>query len=76
VRECDYVRQYRLYVQALVRWFQRSLGSAFDFERHFGGVYYLYLRGMNGLDESAGVFFYPPTAEDLQLERVLGNETT
>jgi exodeoxyribonuclease V beta subunit len=72
MRDCDYYRQYRLYLQALARWLSRTRGKAFDVLRDFGGVYYLYLRGMNGVDESAGVFFARPTAEDLLLERVLG----
>ena len=74
MRECDYVRQYRLYVQALARWLKRLRGPAFDFDRDFGGVYYLFVRGLNGQDESNGVFFHKPTADDLRLERILGDE--
>jgi ATP-dependent exoDNAse (exonuclease V) beta subunit len=72
MQDSDYHRQYRLYVQALARWLKRMLGRAVDPARDFGGVYYLFLRGLNGRDESAGVFFHRPTAEDLRLERVLG----
>jgi exodeoxyribonuclease V beta subunit len=71
MEDCGYIRQYRLYVQALARWLNRLHGNRFDFLRDFGGVYYLYVRGLNGRDESAGVFFHFPTAEDLRLERVL-----
>ena len=67
--ECDYVRQYRLYLQALSRWLGGQ--GVFNFERDFGGVLYLFLRGMNGQDASSGVFFHKPTAEDLRLELVL-----
>jgi exodeoxyribonuclease V beta subunit len=69
MKDCDYVRQYRLYLQALARW----LGGQgdFDFTRDFGGVFYLFLRGMNGQDASSGVFFHKPAAEDLRLEVVL-----
>jgi len=69
--ESDYVRQYRLYLQALERWLRRVHGREFDFQRDFGGVYYLFLRGMNGRDETSGVFFCRPKAEDLLLESVL-----
>jgi exodeoxyribonuclease V beta subunit len=69
MEECDYVRQYRLYLQALSRWLGDRGG--FDFRRDFGGVFYLFLRGMNGQDEGSGVFFHKPTAEDLRLEMVL-----
>jgi exodeoxyribonuclease V beta subunit len=74
MRECDYVRQCRLYVQALARWLKWSQGPRFDFARDFGGAYYLYLRGINARD-GGGVFFHRPTAEDLRLESVLGDVT-
>jgi exodeoxyribonuclease V beta subunit len=70
--DCDYHRQYRLYLQALARWLKRVHGKSPDPARDFGGVYYLYLRGMNGQDESSGVFCHKPTRDDLRLERVLG----
>lgn len=69
--ECDYTRQYRLYLQALARWLRGPHGAPFDREKHFGGIYYLYVRGLNGRDESAGVYFHRPTAEDLDLARVV-----
>jgi exodeoxyribonuclease V beta subunit len=71
MKECEYDRQYRLYLHALGRWLSRVRGKAFDFERDFGGVYYLYLRGMNGRDETAGVFLARPSTDDLCLERIL-----
>lgn len=67
----DYHRQYRLYLQALARWLRRTLGPAFDPKRHLGGVYYLFVRGLNGRDEANGVFFHRPTLHDLRLEVVL-----
>jgi exodeoxyribonuclease V beta subunit len=66
--DCDYVRQYRLYLQALARWLERQ---GLDFARDFGGVFYLFLRGMNGRDDSSGVFFHKPAEADLNLELVL-----
>ena len=59
--EADYHRQYRLYLQALKRWFARLHGEGWPFLRHFGGVYYLFVRGLNGRDEASGVFFHRPT---------------
>jgi exodeoxyribonuclease V beta subunit len=70
--DCDYTRQYRLYLQALARWLRGPNGEPFDCAKHFGGIYYLYVRGLNGKDESAGVYFHQPTVEDLELERVVG----
>jgi exodeoxyribonuclease V beta subunit len=76
IRQCmedsDYARQYRLYLIALSRWLRHHLGKAFDLQRSFGGVYYLFLRGLNGRDEGTGVFFHKPTDEDLRLDLVTG----
>jgi exodeoxyribonuclease V beta subunit len=72
MKDCDYMRQYRLYLQALARWLGER--GDFDFGRDFGGVFYLFLRGMNGQDDSSGVFFHKPVAEDLRLELVLTGE--
>jgi exodeoxyribonuclease V beta subunit len=69
--ESDYQRQYQLYLQALSRWLRRAHGGRFDFVRQFGGVYYLFVRGLNGRDESSGVFFHRPTRQDLDLTHVL-----
>jgi exodeoxyribonuclease V beta subunit len=69
--ESDYHRQYRLYLNAARRWLERRLGPSFDWAKGFGGVYYLYVRGMNGRDESTGVFFHCPTDRDLDLTLAL-----
>ena len=55
-----YDLQYLLYSLALHKYLQQHL-SDYAFEKHFGGVFYLYLRGMSPdyqfNKESAGVFF-------------------
>ena len=45
IRESRYDLQYMLYSMALDRWL-RSVQPGYDFDRHFGGLYYIYLRGM------------------------------
>jgi exodeoxyribonuclease V beta subunit len=65
--DADYHRQYRLYVHAIRRWLHRITGSEFSYGTHFGGVYYLYVRGLNGRDESAGVYFHRPSEAELNL---------
>jgi exodeoxyribonuclease V beta subunit len=67
MEEADYRRQYRYYWHALVRWLRRVHGDRFDFVRNVGGVYYLYVRGLNGADETSGVFFHQPTPDELAL---------
>lgn len=55
-----YDLQYALYTLALHRFLQKTL-PGYDYERHFGGIYYLFLRGMRPqLGEGYGVFFTRP----------------
>ena len=67
--ESDYERQYRLYLVALCRWLMKRIAN-FDFTRHIGGVYYLFMRGMNGKDQS-GVFYREPRSQELDLRGIL-----
>ena len=69
--EADYHRQYRLYVQAISRWLGRVHEDDRAFRKYFAGVYYLFVRGMNGRDETTGVYFHRPTEQDLDLAAVL-----
>jgi exodeoxyribonuclease V beta subunit len=56
-----YDLQYTLYTLALVRQLRARLGERFDYERHIGGVYYLFLRGIRRAEGPAsGVFFTRP----------------
>lgn len=45
--ESHYFLQYHLYVMVLHRYLQGRL-DGYDYERHFGGIYYLFIRGMQG----------------------------
>lgn len=53
--------QYLLYTLALHRYL-KTVDSHYDYEQHFGGVFYLFLRGMNGKPQS-GIFFDRPSAQ-------------
>ena len=55
-----YDLQYLLYTLALHRYLRSRLAENYDYERDFGGVAYLFLRGMNG-EENSGVFFDKPS---------------
>jgi exodeoxyribonuclease V beta subunit len=48
--EGGYHLQYLLYCVALTRWL-RWRDPGFDFDRQFGGVYYLFIRGMGGASD-------------------------
>jgi exodeoxyribonuclease V beta subunit len=59
----DYVLQYLIYTIALDRHLAQRL-EAYDYDLHFGGVYYLFLRGLAQSHEpGCGVFFDRPSAE-------------
>ncbi|MCC6214941.1 MAG: UvrD-helicase domain-containing protein [Polyangiaceae bacterium] len=45
-----YPLQALLYTLALHRLLAQRLGAAYDYDRHVGGYYYLFLRGMTGAD--------------------------
>ena len=53
--------QYLIYMLALHRYLQ-SVVPHYDYSRDFGGVFYLFLRGMNGEPQS-GVFYDRPSVE-------------
>ncbi|WP_055733036.1 exodeoxyribonuclease V subunit beta [Agarivorans gilvus] len=62
--------QYQLYSLALHRWLGQRLAN-YDYEQHFGGVYYLFLRGMSGpqtpkQQNPFGVYFSRPEAEFIE----------
>lgn len=55
-----YDLQYQLYSLALHRYLRQRLAN-YDYERHFGGVIYLFLRGMDGSDSGQGIFTTRPS---------------
>lgn len=54
-----YYLQYYLYTVALIRYLRGRIPS-FDYNRDFGGVYYLFVRGVGQNSESNGIFFDKP----------------
>ena len=64
-----YTLQLHLYTVALHRYLQWRLAD-YDYDRHFGGVLYFFVRGIDPADESLGVHFEKPdktTIENLSL---------
>lgn len=59
IAEHHYDLQYLLYTLALHRLLRSRLAD-YDYERHFGGCYYLFLRGMSASAPGSGVFFDRP----------------
>jgi exodeoxyribonuclease V beta subunit len=74
--EQGYYLQYLIYALALHRYLQQRLPD-YDYERHFGGVYYLFLRGMSPEQGMrSGVFHDRPPASLIEaLDRYLRTGT-
>lgn len=60
--EGHYYLQYHLYAVAVHRYLARGV-TGYSYDEHFGGVLYLFLRGMTPRHPGAGVFFERPSAE-------------
>jgi exodeoxyribonuclease V beta subunit len=71
--ESHYFLQYHLYTLAVTRLFERFV-RGYAYETHFGGVYYLFMKGMRP-GAPGGVFFEKPPRERLDaLSRALWGE--
>jgi len=65
-----YVLQYHLYLVALHR-FLRARQPAYDYDRHVGGVGYLFVRGLDVTHPGAGVFVDRPPRARIEVLDVL-----
>ena len=71
--EHRYDFQYQLYTLALHRLLKSRLVD-YDYEQHIGGVFYTFLRGMQG-EHNAGSYFTKPTFELIdKLDKLLSGE--
>jgi exodeoxyribonuclease V beta subunit len=72
----QYDLQYWIYSIAVDQYLSRRIPD-YDYETHFGGVYYFFLRGMNGKSDGEGVFFTRPEKAQLDKWRnwLLGDES-
>ncbi len=62
--ESGYLLQFYIYTVAL-NLFLRSRIIDFDYQTHFGGGYYLYLRGLDLVNPLQGVFYEAPSESDV-----------
>lgn len=68
----SYILQYLIYTVALHKYLQRRVKN-YNYEKHFGGVYYIFLRGLNSqAAKGNGVYFdLPDYALIRQLEQLM-----
>jgi exodeoxyribonuclease V beta subunit len=70
MNENNYHLQYLLYTVAVKKYLQSRI-PGFDYENHFGGIIYLFLRGVRQ-DSHAGIFTARPSLKKIQgLEDIL-----
>jgi exodeoxyribonuclease V beta subunit len=71
----NYVLQYHLYALAAHRYLRRTV-RGYDYDQHFGGALYLFVKGMRpGAPPGSGIFFErPPLARMDALGRAFGEE--
>jgi exodeoxyribonuclease V beta subunit len=56
-----YIVQYLIYTVALDKYLQKNLKN-YNYEKHFGGIYYFFLRGINSrIAETNGAYFDKPS---------------
>ncbi len=73
--EKHYYLQYHLYALALHRHLQRTL-PGYDYDKHFGGIFYFFIRGIDHNNSHSGIFFDRPAVELInELESYMGRET-
>ncbi|MDX1673031.1 MAG: PD-(D/E)XK nuclease family protein, partial [Balneolaceae bacterium] len=74
MKEAHYDLQYHIYTAALHRYLGRRL-SDYSYSHHFGGVYYLFLRGVQEGPGDTGIFFDRPGEDRIaRLEKVFSRE--
>ncbi len=73
MRSANYDIQYHLYTLALVRFLKNRIPH-FNYEQHFGGVFYLFVRGIEPGKASSGVFFDKPEYPLIERLNTLINE--
>lgn len=59
MNKSNYHLQYRIYTKAITLWLKRCMGNKYDNNKNFGGVLYLFLRGM-GRGDGHGIYFRKP----------------
>ena len=64
----NYELQYQIYLTASIEWLKNHFNN-FNYKNNFGGIYYIYLRGIgiNKENFNNGIFYYRPEEQDYKL---------
>ncbi len=63
--EHNYYLQYHLYTLAADLFLEKRL-PGYDYQTHFGGVFYIFFRGIDPKDPTRGIFRDRPTTETVK----------
>lgn len=67
IAESSYDLQYYIYTVTLHRYLMKRLQDNYDYDRYFGGVFYLFIRGMKPeRGPKSGVYFDRPSKERIE----------
>jgi exodeoxyribonuclease V beta subunit len=70
--QANYDLQYKIYTVAVLRWLNKKWCNNFDPLKNFGGVFFFYIRGMNGKNNNGIYYISPDTLGSLEgLEKYL-----
>ncbi|MBF6023201.1 exodeoxyribonuclease V subunit beta [Lysobacter niastensis] len=74
--DSEYTLQALLYALALHRWLRFRIGDAYDYGKHFGGIRYLFCRGLDASDAAApGIHAWCPPLELIErLDALFGQD--
>ncbi|MCO5248727.1 MAG: UvrD-helicase domain-containing protein [Chitinophagales bacterium] len=61
----NYHLQYLIYTHAIHKYLTQKLGNQYDYERNFGGVIYIFLRGARA-GEDSGIFYTKPKFRQIE----------
>ena len=68
----QYKLQYLIYTISVHRYLKQRLGEHYDYETHFGGAIYVFLRGARA-GEKSGIYFERPDWGFVEeMDRVMG----
>jgi exodeoxyribonuclease V beta subunit len=69
MRDHHYILQYHLYALAL-HCYLRNRIPAYAYQKHFGGIFYLFIRGMESESKnSSGIYFDQPSEQFIEAMR-------
>ena len=75
MKKHDYYLQYMLYLAAFDRYMANTVGSSYSYDKNFGGIRYIFLRGVQENSVETGIYTDKPVLATLrQFQKLFGDE--